>query len=210
MKDYSKITTKPKKNLKMDEKKIILIFGKRGSGKSYLAQKLLEDEQRVLIFDTLSEYTEGVVFEDYEEFTEFWRKIYQHPYQLIYRPLKPDEEIETIADLVYTIGNICFLVEEIDCYCTAYKIGESFAHVIQRGRHKNITLIGVTQRPFGIHRLLTSQAKEIYIFNTNEPRDLDYLRALLGQDIDKKLDELKQYEYIKWTDGNDNLEIGKA
>jgi len=194
----------------MDEKKIILIFGKRGSGKSYLAQKLLEAEQRVLIFDTLSEYTEGVVFEDYSELTEFWRKIYQHPYQLIYRPLKPDEEIEAIADLVYTIGNICFLVEEIDCYCTANKIGESFAHVIQRGRHKNITLIGVTQRPYGIHRLLTSQAKEIYVFNTNEPRDRDYLRTLLGQEIDQKLDELKKYEYIKWADGNDNLEIGKA
>ncbi len=194
----------------MTEKKIILIFGKRGSGKSYLANKLIANEQWLLIFDTLSEYTEGVVFEDYQKFAEFWRKIYIHPYRLIYRPLKPDEEIEQIADLVYTIGNICFLVEEIDCYCTAYQIGESFAHVIQRGRHNNITLIGVTQRPYGIHRLLTSQAKEIYVFNTNEPRDRDYLRILLGQEIDEKLDALKQYQYVKWTDGIEGLEIGRA
>lgn len=194
----------------MTEKKIILIFGKRGSGKSYLAEKLIENEQRLLIFDTLGEYTEGVVFEDYEKFTEFWRRIYQHPYRLIYRPLKPDAEIEKIADLVYTIGDICFVVEEIDCYCTSYQISESFAHVVQRGRHKNITLIGITQRPYGINRLLTSQAKEIYVFNTNEPRDREYLRILLGQDIDGKLDSLKQYEYVKWTDGNEDLEIGRA
>ncbi len=194
----------------MTEKKIILIFGKRGSGKSYLANKLVEKEQRLVIFDTLSEYTEGVVFEDCQRFAEFWRRIYQHPYRLIYRPLKPDEEIEYIAELVYTIGNVCFMVEEIDCYCSSYQISESFAHVVQRGRHQNITLIGITQRPFGIHRLLTSQAKEIYIFNTNEPRDRDYLKTLLGQEIEAKLDQLKQYEYIKWTDGKEGLEIGKA
>jgi len=194
----------------MTEKKIILIFGKRGSGKSYLANKLIENEQRLLIFDTLGEYTEGVVFEDYEKFAEFWRLIYQHPYRLIYRPLQPDREIEQIAELVYAIGNICFVIEEIDCYCTAYQISESFAHVVQRGRHKNITLIGITQRPYGIHRLLTSQAKEIYIFNTNEPRDREYLRTLLGQEIDGKLDGLKQYEYVKWRDGKEGLEIGRA
>ncbi len=194
----------------MAEKKIILIFGKRGSGKSYLANKLISQEQKLLIFDTLSEYTEGVVFEDYPKFAEFWKLVYRHPYRLIYRPLKPTEEINTIAGLVYTIGDCCLLVEEIDCYCTSYQIGDEFAHVIQRGRHKNITLIGVTQRPYGIHRLLTSQAKEIYVFNTNEPRDRDYLRILLGQEIDAKLDGLEQYQYVKWTDGNDNLEIGKA
>ncbi|MBW8003340.1 MAG: hypothetical protein FVQ80_15225 [Planctomycetes bacterium] len=194
----------------MTEKKIILIFGKRGSGKSYLAQKLVEREERLVIFDTLSEYQNGVVFESYEGFTEFWRKIYQHPYRLIYRPLNPDQEIDLIADLVYTLGNCCFLVEEIDCYCTAYQISESFAHVVQRGRHQNISLIGITQRPYGIHRLLTSQAKEIYVFNTNEPRDREYLRTLLGQEIEEKLNQLKQYEYIKWTDGKEGLEIGKA
>lgn len=194
----------------MSEKKIILIFGKRGSGKSYLANKLIANEQRLLIFDTLSEYTGGVVFEDYDQFAGFWRLIYQHPYRLIYRPLKPDEEIEQIADLVYTIGNVTFLVEEIDCYCSSYQISESFAHIIQRGRHNNITLIGVTQRPYGIHRLLTSQAKEIYIFSTNEPRDREYLRTLLGQEIEPMLDRLEQYQYLHWKDGEANVEIGKA
>ncbi len=192
----------------MTEKKIILIFGKRGTGKSFLAEKLIEEEERLLVFDTLSEYTTGVVFEDYDKLTEFWKLIYRHPYRLIYRPLNPDQEIEKIADLVYTIGDICFVVEEIDCYCTAYQIGESMAHVIQRGRHKNITLIGITQRPFGINRLLTSQAKEIYIFKTNEPRDREYLRILIGQEIDAKLDGLKEFEYVKWSE-KDGLEIGK-
>ena len=178
----------------MIEKKITLIFGKRGSGKSWLAKKLIENEPRLVVFDTMSEYKNGVIFvsEKYDECLEFWRKVYRGRYRLIYRPIKPDAEIGRICDLVYAVGNCCFLVEEIDCYCTAYQISDTFAAIIQRGRHKDIKLIGITQRPYGINRLLTSQAKEIYVFNTNEPRDREYLRTLLGQEIEPKLDALKQ------------------
>lgn len=194
------------------EKKIIPIFGKRGSGKSYLAHKMIENEPRLIIFDTMGEYENGVVFgaENYEEFLEFWRNVYRGRFRFIYRPIKPDAEIEMICELVYTLGNCCFLVEEIDCYCSSNHISDNFAAIVQRGRHKNITLIGITQRPFGINRLLTAMAKEIYVFNTNEPRDREYLRTLLGQEIDQKLDALKQYEYVHWQDGKEGLEIGKA
>jgi len=196
----------------MTEKKIILIFGKRGSGKSYLARKLIEAEPRLIVFDTMSEYENGVVFgiENYDEYLKFWRQVYRDRFRIIYRPIKPAEEIERIGELVYTLGNCCFLIEEVDCYCTPYQISDNFAAIIQRGRHKNIKLFAITQRPYGIHRLLTSQAKEIYIFNTNEPRDREYLRTLLGQEIEAKLDALKQYEYVHWQDGREGLEIGKA
>jgi len=196
----------------MAEKKIILIFGKRGTGKSYLADKLIADERRLLIFDTLGEYTNGVVFETEESelFSEFWKQNYRGDFRLIYRPLNPEAEIDEIAELVFLLGNMTFLVEEVDCYCTSWQISDAFAHIIQRGRHQDITLIGVTQRPFGIHRLLTSQAKEIYIFGTNEPRDRDYLKTLLGEQIEAKLDQLGQYQSVHWQEGVEELEIGKA
>ena len=196
----------------MNEKVITLVFGKRGSGKSFLSRKLIENEPRLFVYDVMSEYKDGVVFgpENYNEFLEFLRKVYPGRFRLIYRPIKPKEEIEQIGELVYSLGNCCFTIEEIDCYSTPYQISDNFAAIIQRGRHNNIKLIGITQRPFGIHRLLTSQAKEIYVFNTNEPRDREYLRILLGQEIDSKLDALKQYEYVHWQDGKEGLEIGKA
>jgi len=196
----------------LTEKKVKLIFGKRGSGKSYLAEKLIREERRLVVYDVMSEYTNGIVYgtETCGKMMEFWLRVYQDRFRLIYRPIKPLEEIETLSDLIFELGDVCFLVEEIDCYCSAYKISDSFASIVQRGRHKNITLIGITQRPFGIHRLLTSQAKEIYIFSTNEPRDREYLRTLLGQEIEGKLDALEQYQYVKWEDGKEGLEIGRA
>ena len=196
----------------MSEKKITLIFGKRGTGKSYLANKLIEREKHLVVFDTLSEYESGVVFdaEAAEQFREFWRHVYRGNFRLIYRPLNPDQEIDDIAELVFALGDMTFLVEEVDCYCTSWQISEAFAHIVQRGRHKNISLIGVTQRPYGIHRLLTSQAKEIYVFGTNEPRDREYLKLLLGEQIEAKLDQLQQYQYVHWQESKKDLEIGKA
>jgi len=193
------------------EKKVIIVIGKRGSGKSYLTRKLIERERRLLVFDTMSEYLEGVVFdaEEIERFRAFWKQTYRRQFRLIYRPLVPEREIEEIAELVFLLGNMTFVVEEVDCYCTPYQISDAFAHIIQRGRHKNITLIGITQRPYGIHRLLTSQAKELYIFSTSEPRDRDYLKSLLGQEIEPMLDALEQYQYVKWTDGG-QLTIERA
>ena len=196
----------------MAEKKITLIFGKRGTGKSYLAGKLIEAERRLLIYDTLSEYENGVIFttEQREQFFEYWRHVYRRNFRLVYRPLNPQDEIDEIAELVFSLGDMTFLVEEVDCYCTSFQISDAFAHIIQRGRHKNISLIGVTQRPFGIHRLLTSQAKEIYVFGTNEPRDRDYLKLLLGEQIEAKLDHLERFQYVRWQEGKQELEIGKA
>jgi len=192
------------------ERKVELIFGKRGSGKSFLAKKLVEKTPRLLIFDTIGEYDNGVVCDSPESLANFWQPYQNKNFRIIYRPLKPQDEIEVIAGLVWSCGEMTLLIEEVDCFCGPQTISDNLAMLIQRGRHKNIELIGVTQRPFGIHRLLTSQAKEIYIFNSNEPRDREYLRSLLGSDIDGKLDALKQYEYVKWTDGGQDLVIGKA
>jgi len=194
------------------EKKIILIIGKRGSGKSYLAQRMIVKDRRLLIYDIMSEYTDGVVFgtETQSEFRRFWFTTYKKDFRLIYRPIQPKKEIEDLARLVFALGHMTFLVEEIDSICTAYDLPETFSRLIARGRHQNITLIGVTPAPFGIHRDLTRQAKEIYVFNTKEPRDRDYLRNLLGQEIEAKLDALEQFQYVKWEDGKEGLEIGKA
>jgi len=195
----------------MTEKIIKLIFGKRGSGKSFLAAHMLDRHDRFIVYDTLHEYRNGVVFDDRFLLAKFWRERYRAArFKIIYRPTQPAEEEAVISEWAWLCGDICYLVEEIDNYCTSYKpTSEFFSHIIQRGRHKNITLIGVTQRPYGIPRILTSQAKEICIFRTNEPRDREYLKSLLGQEIDAALDDLAQYEFLRWEDGSDKFTICK-
>lgn len=195
-----------------DEKKITLIFGQRGSGKSYLAKKLIQAEPRYLIYDTMSEYNQGVIFdsEEHAKFAYFWQRTYCRNFRLIYRPLQPQQQIDTIADLVFTCGDMLLLIEEVETYCSAYQLSDQLAAIVQRGRHKNISLIGIAHRPNNINRLLTSQAKEIYIFATREPRDVDYLKAFLGPEIEPILANLEKFHYVKWSENQKGLETGKA
>src|SRR4030042_3939700 len=182
-----------------EEKKIILVIGKRGSGKSYLVKKMSASERRLFVFDLMSEYTGGVVFSagNPRELAWFWKQFYTRDFRMIYRPLRPKAEILQIAELIYLLGNVTFVVEEIDAICTAYDLPEAFSMIVQRGRHKQISWIGVTPAPFGIHRDLTRQAKEIFVFNTTERRDIEYLRNLLGSEIEPKIAALGQYQYVK-------------
>ena len=205
-------TRKTEHRTEVDEKKVKLVIGKRGSGKSYLVKKMIQDEKRLVIYDIMSEYMQGVVFDGQSEKDQlkwFWRQFYMRDFRIIYRPVLVKQEIDWIAKLVFTLGDITFVCEEIDSFCTSYDMPETFSAIVQRGRHKRIQLIGVTPAPFGINRDLTRQAKEIYIFNTKEPKDIDYLKNLMGVEIEEKLNALQQYEFVKWTDGI-GFEIGKA
>jgi len=184
----------------MSEKKVNLIIGQRGSGKSYFARHLIQEAKRLIIYDTLGEYDIGINVENLDEFKEFFLKTYQKDFKICYQPVKPQADFDAVCDIVYECGDLTFLVEEIDTFCSAQEISESFANIIQRGRHRDITLIGVSQRPFGIPRLITSQAKIIYSFIHREPRDLEYLKAYIGDEAEK-IKDLKKYEFLKWDDG---------
>ncbi|HUS71934.1 MAG TPA: hypothetical protein VMY06_02625 [Sedimentisphaerales bacterium] len=192
------------------EKIIELILGKRGSGKSYLAKKMVLQHSRYLIYDTLGEYTDGVVIQSLAELSTFWEKVYRKKFRIIYQPLDPELEFDAICELVWQCENMTFLVEEVDRYARPLAMSLPFKEIIQRGRHHDITFIGVTQRPHGVDKLITSQAKAMYIFNTTEPRDIKYFQEVVGDGVIEKFAELKQYEYVKWQDGTDQLEIGRA
>lgn len=194
------------------EKKIRLVIGKRGSGKSVLTKYLIRNDRRLVVYDIMSEYVEGVVFDLHArlDVTKFWRHVYRRSFRIIYRPLSVKLEIDWLASAVFALGDLTFVIEEIDSVCTPFDIPAPMQAIIQRGRHKNIELIGVTPAPFGIHRDLTRQAKDIFIFRSSEPRDIQYLRQLLGERIEAKLAALDQYEFVQWSDSHEELRVGKV
>ena len=181
-----------------EERKIILILGKRGGGKSYLVKQHLEGFNRFLVYDTLGEYTQGVIFQDIPSLVEFWQKHYQEDFRLVYQPLQPEEDFAAVCELVWACGNMVLVVEEIDRFTDSHSLGFEFANIVQRGRHRHITLIALSQRPYRVNRTLSSQVKEMYTFKQNEPRDIDFISEFIGEDVER-IRELPLYNYIHWT-----------
>jgi len=152
----------------------------------------------VLFLDTTGhDYIDGLVFYSIPELKRFWLKCYQGPFRLIYRPLDAEAEFPELCRLVIACKNLTLVVEELDIYCRQGRTCPEFFEIIRRGRHHNIELIGVSQRPHGFGRDLTSQAKEFYIFNTREPKDVAYLKDYFGEYLVSKVEQLQEFEYVK-------------
>jgi len=182
------------------EKKIFLVLGKRGSGKSFFVKHQLKSANRFLVFDTLGEYDGGVIIQDINQLIEYWGKNLNKNFRIVYQPLQPDDEFPAICDLVWACGNMVFVVEEIDRFCDSTHLSGEFANIVQRGRHKDITLVAISQRPYRVNRTLSSQVKELYTFQQSEPRDIDFLSEFIGQDVDR-VRELPLYSFLHWQSG---------
>lgn len=169
---------------------------------------LSKECKRLLIYDTMGEYDQGLIFENVKDLIDFWGAHIHDDFRLIYQPLQPREEFENICKLVYACGDMVFVAEEIDSFCTPTEIRPDFANIIQRGRHKNITFYGVSQRPYGINRIISAQSKEIYTFQQSEPRDIEYLTTYIGQDVEK-VRELPQYNFLHWQ-STGQIDISKV
>lgn len=201
----------------MDKPDNRLIIGKTGSGKTVKALKLIEGKPRVVIFDTLGhDYSDGVVFYDMPALKTFWNgvnrrgvKVYQGRFHLIYRPTNEVEEFDEVCDLTYKCGNLVLVAEELDLFCPPRQLTPGIRHILKRGRHHDITFIGITQRPYGIDRTVTAMANEVYVFKTDEPRDIKYLAERLGEGIAAKIAALQEYEYVLQKDHSSEFVIGK-
>jgi len=160
--------------------------------------------KNVIIFDTLLEYGDlnnfsivnnSISFKELvNNFISEKRKI-----KIIIQPLGEEgyleEAFEKICYYVKIIGNVIFVIEETDLYCSPYYISENLRYIIEYGRHRNIGIIASARRFTALSRYLTSQAHKIITFRQTEPRDLKLLSEF---DFDPDIvSKLKDYEFIE-------------
>jgi DNA helicase HerA-like ATPase len=172
--------------------RIILIFGKTGTGKTTLAKELIKNERRVIIVDALQEYT-GLILEDFESTVEFFRNKPKE-FKLVCR-YDSDLAIEYLFKLIFEIGDICLVVEEAEIYISPYAKSSSFLRLVRYGRHRNIKIIGVARRTSELSLDFRAQVNKIYSFKQTQPRDLQLMQELGFENLDK----LGEHEYAEQT-----------
>lgn len=157
--------------------RIILLFGQKGCGKTYLANKLCQAlyqaGHRIICVAPSAgfNFIEGPIITqaypgEYEKLAG--RSVVVHP--------SNDIAAELAISFAWNLGRCTLVIDEIDLYCTPWDVYGDLLNIIKYGRHKEINLIGIAQRPANVNRSLTAQADVKIIFRITEPTDLKYLQ----------------------------------
>jgi len=174
---------------------IISIFGKKGSGKSILSKNYMLSTGGKVIFlspveSIAMKHTEIWSIEQIPSYMDTMR-----PGDILLIRLADVDAIDLVcAYAIYLDNGFTIIIDEVDKYKKSVEVLDG----IHYSRHFNINLIGNTRRYVDMPRLFTSQADEMCIFQTNEPRDMQYIKEYTSKEFAEKCRNLPDYHYLHY------------
>lgn len=181
-----------------------VVFGLKGSGKTSLVRTLLLHHPRVLIVDPHREYgSVAVELSSSEQLTEYLEQT-RGRWRIAYFNTHLEDDFELLCRAAWSIGNLLFVIEEVDRFCNPGWISDSLFQIVNYGRHapggelagsRPVDYLAVSRTPADVHRTLTRQAYEISCFTIAEPRDIDYLSRWVSRDFAEGLSSLPPFHH---------------
>ncbi len=163
----------------------VLIAGRTGSGKTYLARKYLAGYKNVAVLDTKGTLRwPEVPEEDLAVVTRISELSGIEKPKIIYRP--DWEEMEetfynAFFEWVYRRQNTIVWVDEVMAVAPGpLRIPEYYKAILTRGRELNVAAWSLTQRPSGIPLVCMSEATHFFVFDLNMEEDRDRLARITG------------------------------
>lgn len=101
---------------------------------------------------------------------------------------------------------VCIAVDEMaECYSNAHAQMQQlagFRRVILQGRHADISVVGVTQRPQDVAARFRDNCDRAYFFALHDARAREAVVAKIGREHAKQYAALPQkFAYLEWKEG---------
>ena len=189
----------------------VAIFGMTGSGKTYLASRLVNRAKYVVCLDTkrtmdlpenqkLWRATGYQFFEDFDELKRAGSKGVQ---RLVYQPdqtefAKRSDELERFDEFfhwIYNRKNTLAYIDEAFLVCDGNYIPRYYRACLTQGRELGISCYAASQRPVSISQLILSETSHVFSFRLRMEQDREKLSATLGYDVDFLRTVPKRYFY---------------
>lgn len=188
---------------------LTVVFGRRGSGKTTLIRHLIPQFKKpVFVIDVLGNYTPGDTEkqnnsdwdlstspEDALDALLWWRK---NPKEssgiIVVQGGELPRAIDFVSSALWKIHGGTLVLDEADFL----SISEApcFDELIRYGRNHGIDLITGCRRPAELSKNITAGADLAYCLVTHEPRDIDYYRDFLGDELAFSLPQLPPHHGI--------------
>jgi DNA helicase HerA-like ATPase len=185
-----------------------VVLGMRGYGKTTLARTLIAAAPRVVGHDPRREYDALPLA--WPEFVAYVDRMPVDRFRVTCTDAATGHEEELCA-WCYALGEdlnpeegmpggeVMVLLEEADQIAAPGRESKIFKRLVSQGRHIGLAIVAVSRRPAEVSRFLTANADELYIFRTQEPRELEYLRAFIGTEAAAAVQQLQKFEHVFWT-----------
>lgn len=201
----------------------ISIYGRKGSGKSHLAERFWADWPRqysALVIDPTGDFVAG---DDIDDLTD------PLPYRLElpspgdpgtrwrYRPdmgsATVDDDLDRAVGLAFYVDKqIPFLlvIDEDHVVARVNHTGPNMRRIYYEARHRNLSVITCGPRPVQVNPLQLSQSDYVYIFALPHPLDQDRVAATCGIDparLREAIAGLGTHEYLRFDAAPDANQV---
>lgn len=191
-------------------------FGYTKCGKSTLAQKIIDQFEKVVIFDKAHCFT-GDVIEDPSK--ETFRKLLdkymtKKNFRIVIRPGRLSDKLELCEDtikLASALGRMMgkgvpsekclqLVIDEADSVCSSSYQGPKLKFIINEGRHDNVDTHIIARNPNRIHTDIRANVSEIYCFRLAIATRVDFLVDNFSRENAQRILSLKQYWSMRWNE----------
>lgn len=175
-------------------------FGPMASGKTYLIDRWLENNNRFVRFDVTGESCDDPTIEHvWASPSLLWRRLKENPYyfRIAYHPgPNLEEDFEYAVRCLWRVKTFKTLVcDEFHEVCSVHETPTYVRTVLRYARHNHMSVIGASQRLADVHKLFTAGCRQVVLFWTQEARDLDAIAQRWGMETAETVRGLRPLIY---------------
>lgn len=160
------------------ERNIVIVTGQTGQGKTTFAKQYIASMyDRIFAIDPMEQYP--VDYMRFDQVVEKFPNAENSP-KVFKLGVSDIKCFSGMCKLAYAVGDCCLLIEETDLFDQK---DDAFLNLVFRGRHKKVSLVAVSQRPFRLSINLRSQANRLVAFKQIEPNDLKWLKEITSKAV---------------------------
>ena len=181
-----------------------MVVGRTGSGKTTWAkQSLIDGVNRLLIFDPQAEYNfprgdtaaavKGLILGQIKRGGRI---------AVSYAPVSDHvRALHNFALLAWALGSCMVVIDEASLSLpvgSLPKDAQGALRLLLQGRHRGVSVVGITQRPALVSMNLRANVNRVVVFRLMSPRDVDAVSDMIGQRLAPEVATLQPFEYLDW------------